>query len=70
MALLPESVGQRYAAAGVRFVPLDGPGPALATAVVSRRDTDHIPTVAFLRAISRALESRPTRATDTSAVAV
>jgi DNA-binding transcriptional LysR family regulator len=69
MAMLPESVSERYAAAGVRFVPLDGACPVLATAVVSRRDTDHMPTVAFLRAVSRACERRPTIAAAMSAVA-
>ena len=58
MAMLPESVSERYAGAGVRFVPLDD-GPVLATAVVSRRDTEHLPTVAFLRGISRTHERRP-----------
>jgi DNA-binding transcriptional LysR family regulator len=56
MAVLPESVGERYGAAGVRFVPLDGAIPAVATAVVSRRDTEHMPTVALLRAVSRVPE--------------
>ena len=69
MAVLPESVSERYAAAGVRFVPLDDGGPVLATAVVSRRDTEHMPTVSFLRAIGRARERRPMVATDTSPVA-
>jgi DNA-binding transcriptional LysR family regulator len=54
MALLPESVAERYAPPGVRFVPLDGSRPAFATAVVTRRDTEHLPTVAFLRALSQA----------------
>jgi DNA-binding transcriptional LysR family regulator len=69
MAVLPESVGERYAAAGIRFVPIDGAGPALATAVVSRRDTEHMPTIAFLRAISRARDRRPTMAGDPRTVA-
>jgi DNA-binding transcriptional LysR family regulator len=69
MAVLPESVSERYAAAGVRFVPLDGTAPRLATAVVSRRDSDHMPTVAFLRAISRAHERRAATAAEISAVA-
>jgi DNA-binding transcriptional LysR family regulator len=56
MGVFPESVGERYAAAGVRFVPFDGAGPELATAVVSRRDTEHMPTVAFLRAMSQTRE--------------
>lgn len=52
MALLPESVADRYSAPGVRFVPIDGDQPVVATAVVTRRDTTHLATVAFLRAVS------------------
>jgi DNA-binding transcriptional LysR family regulator len=52
MALVPESASERYAAPGVRLVPLAGDQPAFATAVVTRRDTAHIPTAAFLRAIA------------------
>jgi DNA-binding transcriptional LysR family regulator len=52
MALVPESASERYAAPGVRLVPLAGDQPAFATAVVTRRDTGHIPTAAFLRAIA------------------
>jgi DNA-binding transcriptional LysR family regulator len=52
MAVLPACVTERYAPAGVRFVPLSGAGPVLAMAIVSRRNTDHLPTVAFLRAMS------------------
>jgi DNA-binding transcriptional LysR family regulator len=69
MAVLPACVAERYAAAGVRFVPLNGAGPVLATAIVSRRDTDHIPTVAFLRAMSRARERLAASPTDARAVA-
>jgi DNA-binding transcriptional LysR family regulator len=54
MALLPESVAQRYSARGVRFVPVDGDEPAVATALVSRRDTTHMATAAFVRAIAEA----------------
>jgi DNA-binding transcriptional LysR family regulator len=54
MALLPASVAERYAAPGARFVPVDGVGIAVAAAVVTRRDTEHLPTVAFLRALTRA----------------
>ena len=53
MAVLPECVSERYAAAGVRFVPLNDKGPVVATAIVSRRDTEHLPTVAVLRAVSQ-----------------
>jgi DNA-binding transcriptional LysR family regulator len=70
MAVLPESVSERYAPSGVRFVPLEGPGPVLAMGVVSRRDTEHMPTIAFLRAIGRvANERRPTTAVGLRAIA-
>jgi DNA-binding transcriptional LysR family regulator len=64
MALLPESVAERYSTPGVRFVPLCGDQPAFATAVVTRRDTPHIPTVAFLRAISEARKPHTTVASN------
>jgi DNA-binding transcriptional LysR family regulator len=69
MALLPECVAERYADAGVRFVPLDGECPALATGIVSPRHTEHLPTVAFLRAASRAGDQRPQAAPGISVVA-
>jgi DNA-binding transcriptional LysR family regulator len=59
MALLPECVSERYADAGVRFVPLDGESPVLSTAIVSARHTEHLPTVAFLRAAARTLNQVP-----------
>jgi DNA-binding transcriptional LysR family regulator len=58
MALLPESVAERYVPPGVRFVPLGGQAPTFATAVVTRRDTEHMPTVALLRALSTLVEPR------------
>ncbi|HJS96440.1 MAG TPA: LysR substrate-binding domain-containing protein [Solirubrobacteraceae bacterium] len=58
MALLPESVADRYAAPGVRFVPLGGDTASFAAAVLTRRDTEHMPTVAFLRAVSAPAKSR------------
>ena len=69
MALLPECVAERYADAGVRFVPLEGESPALTTGIVSPRHTEHLPTVAFLRAASRTLDQRPQIASDRSVVA-
>jgi DNA-binding transcriptional LysR family regulator len=69
MALLPECVAERYADAGVRFVPLNGESPVLATAIVSPRHTEHLPTVAFLRAASRMLDQRSQIASDRSLVA-
>ena len=58
MALLPDSVAERYACAGVRFVALDGEAPIVETAVVSRRDSAHLPTVALLRAVAQHSEQR------------
>jgi DNA-binding transcriptional LysR family regulator len=69
MALLPECAGERYADAGVRFVALDGESPVLTTAIVSSRHTEHLPTVAFLRAVSRTLEQRRPIASERSVLA-
>jgi DNA-binding transcriptional LysR family regulator len=65
MALLPDSISERYAAPGVRFVPLDGDQPACATAAVTRRDSAHLPTTAFLRVISHVNERRTIAAATT-----
>jgi DNA-binding transcriptional LysR family regulator len=54
MALVPASAAERYLVPGVRFIPLADPQPAVATAVVTRRDTTHMPTAAFLRTVARA----------------
>ena len=51
IGLLPESVADRYSTPGVRFVPIDGEQPAVATAIVTRRDSAHLPTAAFLRTV-------------------
>jgi hypothetical protein len=64
MALLPEGVAERYADAGVRFVPLEGESPALTTGIVSPRHTEHLPTRALLRAASCTLDQRPQIAPD------
>jgi DNA-binding transcriptional LysR family regulator len=69
MAMLPECVAERYADAGVRFVPLEGESPALTTGILSPAHTEHLPTVAFLRAASRTLDQRPQIASDRSLVA-
>jgi DNA-binding transcriptional LysR family regulator len=66
MAMLPECVAERYADAGVRFVPLKGESPALTTGIVSPRHNDHLPTVALLRAASRTRDPRPQIASDRS----
>ena len=69
MALVPECVGERYADAGVRFVPLSGESPGVMTGIVSPRHTEHLPTVAFLRVASRTPEQRLQIASDRSVVA-
>jgi DNA-binding transcriptional LysR family regulator len=53
MALLPESVADRYAAPGIRFLPLIGPAVVLETGVVTRARAGHLPTDTFLNALTR-----------------
>jgi DNA-binding transcriptional LysR family regulator len=52
LALLPETVTERFAAPGIRFVALEAPGAAFRTAVLTRSDTDSLATLAFLRAVA------------------
>jgi DNA-binding transcriptional LysR family regulator len=66
MALLPESVAQRYSARGVRFVPIEGDDATVPTGLVTRRDTTHIATAAFLRAIPDAEAQRSRVSSETS----
>lgn len=61
MALLPESVADRYVAPGVRFVSLKGEQPAVAVSALTRRDSPSLPTAALLRELSRARESGASR---------
>jgi hypothetical protein len=58
IALLPESVTERHCAPGVRFVLVSDEQATFATAVVTSRDTDHMPTVAFLRVVPALVTSR------------
>ena len=53
-ALLPRSVGDRYAVPGVRLIELLGVGPTLESAVVTRPDVEHLSIQAFLRAVTYA----------------
>ncbi|HET6865099.1 MAG TPA: LysR substrate-binding domain-containing protein [Solirubrobacteraceae bacterium] len=69
MALVPESVSERYAPPGVRFVPLADEQPAHATAVVTLRDSARMPTVAFLRVLA-SQSFRETRALRDATVSV
>jgi DNA-binding transcriptional LysR family regulator len=54
LALLPDSVTERYAIPGVRFVPLEGSEAAFQSAVLTHPDTDSMATLSFLRALSHA----------------
>jgi DNA-binding transcriptional LysR family regulator len=54
IALLPESVTERYASPGIRFVALEGAGPAFQAAALTHADVESLATVAFLRALSQA----------------
>jgi DNA-binding transcriptional LysR family regulator len=63
IGLLPESVADRYCTPGVRFVPIDGEQPVVATAIVTRRDSTHLPTAAFLHAVAQAHTPPPWPAT-------
>jgi DNA-binding transcriptional LysR family regulator len=53
-AILPESVVERYATPGVRFVPLADRGVAVQTVVLTQPDNGSLATAAFLRALNRA----------------
>jgi DNA-binding transcriptional LysR family regulator len=59
VALLPESVVDRYAAPGIRFFPLTAPRLLLETAVLSRAGAEPGPTAAFLDALTRVGRLRP-----------
>ena len=65
IGLLPESVADRYSTPGVRFVSIDGEQPAVATAIVTRRDSAHLPTAAFLRTVPQAHTRRTLAASAT-----
>jgi DNA-binding transcriptional LysR family regulator len=56
IALLPESVADRYVAPGVRFESLKGDQPAVAVTALTR-DSPSLPTAALLRELTRARES-------------
>lgn len=58
IALLPGSLAERYVASGIRFLPLEGPEPVVATGVITACGRDHLPAAAFLRALRGAVGSR------------
>jgi hypothetical protein len=36
----------------VRFLPIEGSQPSIATGAITRREQDHLPTATFLRALT------------------
>jgi DNA-binding transcriptional LysR family regulator len=58
IALLPDSVIERYAIPGVHFVSLEGSEAAFQSAVLTYPDTDSMATLSFLRALSHAARTR------------
>ena len=53
IALLPESVTERFTTPGIRFLPIEGAPAAFESAVVTRPHTESLATLAFLRALTR-----------------
>jgi DNA-binding transcriptional LysR family regulator len=53
LALLPESVTERFASPVIRFVAVQGSETAFRSAVLTHPDTESLATVAFLRALQR-----------------
>ena len=53
LALLPESVTERFASPVIRFVAVQGSEAAFRSAVLTHPDTESLATVAFLRALQR-----------------
>jgi DNA-binding transcriptional LysR family regulator len=53
LALLPETVTERFAAPGIRFVALEAGDAAFRGAVLTHPDADSLATHAFLRALAR-----------------
>jgi DNA-binding transcriptional LysR family regulator len=60
IALLPESVAERYSPPGLRLVPLESTRPAIACAVVTDPSADHLGVQALLRALARVTRRNPT----------
>jgi DNA-binding transcriptional LysR family regulator len=58
LALLPESVTERFASPGIRFVSLQADEPAFRTAVLTDPDVESLATLAFLRALARVVGGR------------
>jgi DNA-binding transcriptional LysR family regulator len=68
MALLPESVTERYVAGGIRFLPVRGAESAFETAVLTVPGQENQATAGFLRAVSRAARRESPAAADALAL--
>ena len=58
LALLTETVTERFAAPGIRFVALEAREGAFRTAVLTHPDADSLATRAFLSALARTAGDR------------
>jgi DNA-binding transcriptional LysR family regulator len=54
MALLPASAAEHHSVPGICFLSLEGAQPVVETAVLTRKESEHAATHAFLSAVSRA----------------
>ena len=70
IALLPESVAERYSPPGLRLVPLESAQPAIACAVVTDPCANHLGVQAFLRALARVTRQNPTNSEEAQDVRV
>jgi DNA-binding transcriptional LysR family regulator len=61
LAVLPETVAERYATPGIRFVALEGDATTLRSVVLTEPDTASLATLAFLRAIQGAVKNAAAR---------
>jgi DNA-binding transcriptional LysR family regulator len=59
LAVVPESVSERYSMPGVRFVPIEGDAATVETAVLTHPDASSLGTQAFLHAIIQTGKARP-----------
>jgi DNA-binding transcriptional LysR family regulator len=68
LALLPESVTERYVASGIRFLPVHGAESAFETAVLTVPGQENKATAGFLQAVSRAARREPRSGEDALAL--
>jgi DNA-binding transcriptional LysR family regulator len=68
MALLPESVAERYVASGIRFLPVHGGEAAFETAVLTVPGQENEASAGFLRAVARAARNESRAGADSPAL--